>query len=169
MCAILAAIGPCWLACEAQETREAGGGDAGGPKLVPVETENTTGGTRSGDATPDAPQAPTTQGAAARKQPESIFGQWGFMIVLFGGMILLLFWSSRSKRKQEAKHKDMLAGLRKGDKIVTIGGIVGTVIEVRPEEITVKVDESNNVRMKFLRSAIRSVGEQARKAADESK
>ncbi len=167
---ILAAIGPAWGPCRAQETQKAGDSDAGGPKLVPVRTEDGTGGTGLEEGKPaETPNAPTTQRAPARKQSDSIFGQWGFMIVLFGGMILLLFWSSRSRRKQQSKHKQMLAALRKGDKVVTIGGIVGTVIEVRPEEITVKVDESNNVRMKFVRSAIRSVGEQARKGGEPGK
>jgi preprotein translocase subunit YajC len=68
----------------------------------------------------------------------------------------------RGRRKQEAKRKEMLSNLKKGDKIVSIGGIIGTVIEAKPEEITVKVDETNNVRMKFARWAIRGVGEDAK-------
>jgi preprotein translocase subunit YajC len=56
----------------------------------------------------------------------------------------------------------MLSSLRKGDKITTIGGVVGTVMEVRDDEITVKVDESGNVRMKFARWAIRGVGDLAK-------
>jgi len=164
---ILAAIGPTWTCGRAQETRKA---DEVGPKLVPAKTEETAGGTEAPKGAPaETSRAPATQPAPVRKQSDSIFGQWGFMIILFGGMLLLLFWSSRSRRKQESKHKQMLASLKKGDKVVTIGGIVGTVIEVRPEEITVKVDESNNVRMKFVRSAIRSAGEQAGKGAEPGK
>ena len=56
----------------------------------------------------------------------------------------------------------MLSSLKKGDKITSIGGIVGTVIEVRDDEVTVKVDETGNVRMKFARWAIRGVGDAAR-------
>jgi preprotein translocase subunit YajC len=167
---ILAAIGPTWTCGRAQETRKADEGDAGGPKLVPAKTEGGTGGTGSEEGkTAETTKETTKEPVPVRKQSDSIFGQWGFMIILFGGMLLLLFWSSRSRRKQESKHKQMLASLNKGDKVVTIGGIVGTVIEVRPEEITVKVDESNNVRMKFVRSAIRSVGEQARKGGEPAK
>jgi preprotein translocase subunit YajC len=51
---------------------------------------------------------------------------------------------------------------KKGDKITTIGGVIGTVVEVREDEVMVKTDESANVRMKFARWAIRGVGEDAR-------
>jgi preprotein translocase subunit YajC len=83
-------------------------------------------------------------------------------LVLLGGVVLMWVWMGRGRRKQEAKRKEMLSNLRKGDKIVTIGGIIGTVIEVRPDEVTVKVDETNNVRMKFTRRAIAAVGEDAK-------
>jgi len=155
--------------CFAQTTQPAGTGDTG-PKLSPVQTEDAAGGGDSptiSDAPPSADSPPaTTQPMRRRKKDDSLFGQWGFMIIIIGGMLLMLFWSSRSRRKQEAKHRDMLSALKKGDKIVTIGGIVGTVIEVRADEVTIKVDETNNVRMKFVRSAIRTVGDTAKKDAE---
>ena len=75
----------------------------------------------------------------------------------------------RTQRKEAAKRKEMLSHLKKGDKIVSIGGVIGTVIEAKPEEITVKVDETNNVRMKFARWAIRGVGEEGKTNPDEDK
>ena len=63
----------------------------------------------------------------------------------------------------------MLNELKKGDKITTIGGIVGTVIEVRDDEVTVKVDETNNIRMKFARWAIRGVGATAKSEKGDEK
>jgi preprotein translocase subunit YajC len=92
------------------------------------------------------------------KQPQEM---WLFAVLL-GGVVLMWIWMGRGRRKQEAKRKEMLSNLKKGDKIVTIGGIIGTVIEVRPDEVTVKVDETNNVRMKFTRRAIAAVGEDAK-------
>jgi len=89
--------------------------------------------------------------------------------VMIGGVVLLYIWMGRSRRKQEAKRRDMLASLKKGEKVVTIGGIVGTVIEVKEDEVTVKVDETNNVRMKFVRKAIQSVGEEAKADTDTRK
>jgi len=100
-------------------------------------------------------------GGGKDKQPPS--GMENYLLpVLLGGVVLMWIWMGRGRRKQEAKRKEMLSNLKKGDKIVSIGGIIGTVIEAKPEEITVKVDETNNVRMKFARWAIRGVGEDAR-------
>jgi len=92
-----------------------------------------------------------------------------FIIILFGGMIFLFYWSSRSRRKQEAKRREMLAALKKGDKVTSIGGIVGTIMEIREDEVTVKVDENNNIRMKFARWAIRGIGDEAKTEAPDQR
>jgi preprotein translocase subunit YajC len=49
----------------------------------------------------------------------------------------------------------MLSALKKGDKIVTIGGIYGTIHTVKETTVIVKVDDS--VKLEFLRSAISSI------------
>ena len=84
------------------------------------------------------------------------------IFVMLGGVFLLYIFMGRSKRKQAAKRKEMLSGLKKGAKITTIGGIVGTVVEVRDNEVTVKVDETNNARLKLARWAIRGIGDEAK-------
>ena len=93
---------------------------------------------------------------------QSPFGGMPMLLILGLGMVALFWWSSRSRRKQESKRKEMLSSLKKGDKATSIGGIIGTVIEVREDEVLVKVDETNNVRMRFARWAIRGVGDQAK-------
>ena len=132
---------------------------------------------------PSATVSPTTPGAVESPvgktpttdsqpsaQPPSLFGGNNMMIWgLFALIILMFWWSSRSKKKQEQKHRDMLSGLKKGDKITTLGGIIGTVIEVRDDEVVVKVDETNNVRMRFIRGAIRDVGQGAKSDAPDQK
>ena len=82
-----------------------------------------------------------------------------FFVPLMVLMVLMYIWMGRSKRKEEKKRKDMLESLKKGDRITTRGGIIGTVIEVRENEVTIKVDETNNTRMKFARWAIMEVGQ----------
>ncbi|NBB95529.1 MAG: preprotein translocase subunit YajC [Planctomycetes bacterium] len=86
------------------------------------------------------------------------FSNMWFMVIMIGGFILLYWVMGSSRRKQAAKRREMLANLAKGDKIITIGGVVGTAVEVRDDEITVKVDDGT--RMKFARWAIRSAGEE---------
>ena len=75
-------------------------------------------------------------------------------IVLLG---VFLFFSSRTKKTQERKVQDMLSNLKRGDKVQTIGGIIGTVVEARETEVLVKVDETNNTKIKFSRKAIHRV------------
>ena len=48
----------------------------------------------------------------------------------------------------------MVQGLQKNDRIRTIGGILGTVVDIKDDEITLKVDESNNTKIKIVSSAI---------------
>ena len=51
----------------------------------------------------------------------------------------------------------MLDNLKRNDRVQTIGGILGTVVDVKDQEVSLKVDENNNVKMKFNRAAIKEV------------
>ncbi len=110
----------------------------------------------------DQPGEPGEPGEPEKAPPQSPFGGWGFPIMLLGGMGLLYFFSGRSRRKQAATRKEMLENLRKGDKVTSIGGVIGTVMDAREDEVIVKVDESSNTRMHFARWAIRGVGDTAK-------
>jgi preprotein translocase subunit YajC len=72
-------------------------------------------------------------------------------------VILFYFLFIRTKRTQDRKRQDMLGQLKKGDRVQTIGGILGTVIESRDNEVLLKVDESSNAKIRFARSAIHRV------------
>jgi preprotein translocase subunit YajC len=76
------------------------------------------------------------------------------LVLIFVIMYLLLF---RGPRKKQQKHKQMVQSLHKNDRVRTIGGIFGTVIDVRDDVITLKVDESNNTKIKVTSGAISSV------------
>ncbi|HXY33582.1 MAG TPA: preprotein translocase subunit YajC [Planctomycetaceae bacterium] len=76
------------------------------------------------------------------------------MIVFFYFLVFLP--QKRERQKQDQFHKN----LKKNDRVVTIGGVVGTIVNIEPEGklITLKVDD--NTRMSFLREAIqRKYGE----------
>lgn len=76
--------------------------------------------------------------------------------MLFFGLMLVLFYFIifRGPRKKQQEHRKMVQSLEKNDRVRTIGGIVGTVVDVRDDEITLKVDESNNTKIKIVPSAI---------------
>ena len=48
----------------------------------------------------------------------------------------------------------MVQSLKKNDRVQTIGGIFGTIVDIKGDEITLKVDESNNTKIKVVASAI---------------
>ena len=76
---------------------------------------------------------------------------WMFLGLMFVMMYFILF---RGPRKKQQQHKQMVQALAKNDRVRTIGGIIGTVVDVKDDEITLKVDESNNTKIKVLPSAI---------------
>ena len=73
------------------------------------------------------------------------------MLVVFYGVML------SGNRKEKKKRQEMLASIHKGDRAMTIGGILGSVVSVTDNEVTLKVDESANVKITVIRSAIQKV------------
>ncbi|MCP4453855.1 MAG: preprotein translocase subunit YajC [Planctomycetes bacterium] len=73
---------------------------------------------------------------------------WGLMIVM------MYFMMVRGPKKKQKQHTQMVEGLSKNDRIRTVGGIIGTVIEVKGEEVVLKIDESNNTKIRIAASAI---------------
>lgn len=71
------------------------------------------------------------------------------MIALFAVMII-------PQRKREKKIKDMLANLKPGDRVRTIGGIYGTITAIKDDVVTIYVGP-DKVRLVFIRGAIASV------------
>lgn len=82
------------------------------------------------------------------------------MSLVFLLLLIFMYFSWNSKRKQDRQKQRMIDEMKKGDRVQTIGGILGTVVEVRDGEVLVKVDESNNTKIKFSRSAINRVVEE---------
>jgi preprotein translocase subunit YajC len=80
-----------------------------------------------------------------------------FLIVIFGVLMFFLFSSSRTKKQEQKKRDDMLKNMKRGDRVMTVGGILGSIVEVRDSEILLKVDESSNTKIKFTRDAIKRV------------
>ena len=76
-----------------------------------------------------------------------------FLVILAFFYILII----RPQRRDQAKRKDLLKALKKNDRVVTIGGIIGIIANVTSDEkeVTLKVDD--NTRIKLLRSSIQSV------------
>ncbi len=75
------------------------------------------------------------------------------MVLIFGVMYFLLI---RPQQKKAKEHQSTIAGIRKGDRVVTSGGIIGVVHKVDSDaEVTVEIADNVNVRV--LRATIASI------------
>ena len=71
-------------------------------------------------------------------------------------VLLMYFMMIRPERKRRKKEKAMLDALKRGDRICTIGGIYGTIMDIKDDTITLSVGR-DNLSMVVARWAIRSV------------
>ena len=75
------------------------------------------------------------------------------LLIPLGFMFLIIYVIVfRPQVKAQKAHEQMLKNLRKNDEVVTTGGLFGTVVNVKPESITLRIDD--NVRVEVERSAI---------------
>ena len=75
------------------------------------------------------------------------------LIIMFA---LMYFFMIRPEKKRKKKEQEMLAALKRGDRICTIGGIYGTIADIKDDTITLTVGR-DNMSMVVTRWAIRSV------------
>lgn len=112
-------------------------------------------------------QTTSTTGAPATSQPVSeppgIFKNQLFPMILVIGVLFIFMF--RAKKKQDRQRNDTLEKLRPGQRVQTIGGILGVITQVNEKEVTVKVDETNNVKIKFSRNAIHRVQDEEKPEA----
>ncbi len=99
---------------------------------------------------------PMLMGASAGGTASGGSGQMVTTFITFGLVILIFYFLIiRPQSKKQKNAKKMLSALQKGNKVVTIGGIHGTVVAVKEQTTVVKVDD--NTKIEFTKSAIASV------------
>ncbi len=87
-----------------------------------------------------------------------------WMVFFFVVMYIIMI---RPQRLKEKKRQEMLSKLKKNDRVVTIGGIFGTVVNIRDKDVVLRVDDGNNVKLRILRSAVARVVEKDEDAGSE--
>jgi len=93
-------------------------------------------------------------GAGGAPPPSSFTKFFPLILLLLVGMILFsVFGQRRDRKKREA----MIKAVKKHDRVQTIGGVIGSIVEVKSNTVVLKVDESSNTRITFARSAIQQV------------
>ena len=89
---------------------------------------------------------------SAAPQGNLLFSLFPLLIILALGWFLMV----RPMKRQEHERQQLLAALKKNDKVVTSGGLIGIIasIKEKDDEVTLKVDESSNVRVRVTKSSI---------------
>ena len=77
---------------------------------------------------------------------------WSMFIMLILIIVVMWFFMIRPQRKQQKELQKFREGLQKGDKVVTIGGIYGTVVEVKEKTLLLEVD--SNVKIKVDKNSV---------------
>lgn len=90
------------------------------------------------------------QGAQGGGMSSSIL----MLVLMFAIFYFLLI---RPQQKRQKQRNAMLSALKKGDSVVTVGGLHGTIVELTEDKVTLRVNEQN--KMVFERSAINTIVE----------
>jgi preprotein translocase subunit YajC len=100
---------------------------------------------------------PTSQPSQQQQAPgwAQIFSSPFSLVLLL--LVLMMVMTTRSKKRQERERTDMLSGMKRGDRVQTIGGILGKVVDVEDQKVLLKVDESSNTKIWFRRDAVHRV------------
>lgn len=112
---------------------------------------------------------PFLQTAGAASSASTSGSLMGSMIPFLLIIVIFYFFLIRPQNKKQKETEKMLKALKKGDKVITIGGIHGVISSVKDNTVVVKVDD--NCKIEFNRSAISTVelsDEEKAKLADEA-
>ena len=95
--------------------------------------------------------APGGGDAGAAAQGGGLMGML-FPLAIF--VLIFYFFIIRPQRKRDKQHNNMIASINRGDEIITIGGFMGTVREVREDSFQIEIAEG--VRVRILKSAVQT-------------
>ena len=71
------------------------------------------------------------------------------LVIMIGGCFAIIYFVMiRPQRVREKQRKALIDNLKKNDKVVTIGGIHGVVVSCKDDEVTLKIDEALNVKIR---------------------
>ena len=83
-------------------------------------------------------------------------GGFGLLPIIFV-MVIFYFLLIRPQQKRAKQHRELLAAIRRGDKVVTTGGLTGTVVKVTDDVDTVDVEIATGVKVQIVRAMIADV------------
>lgn len=91
------------------------------------------------------------------KPPPSPAGMWVMPALLFAMIAFMLLTTRGQKKREKRERQAMYDRMAKNDRVLTIGGVLGTVMAVKDDEVVLKVDESTNTKMTFTKTAVQRI------------
>ncbi len=78
------------------------------------------------------------------------------LVMIVAMLAVFYFFMYRPQKKQEKESSDMRNNLQVGDEITTIGGIIGKIVSIKDETVTIETSNERN-KIRILRTAVRQV------------
>ncbi len=83
--------------------------------------------------------------------------RWGGFITLIAIFVIFYLLLILPQQKRQKQHKKMIEALKKGDEVVTMGGIHGTIVQLDDATLTLRIDKEKDIKIKLNRGAVSSV------------
>lgn len=120
--------------------------ETGEQEVMPINEEVTAG--QEGAANADATIATEEVTEETIEQPEpGFFGQYGMWIMIIAMIAIMYFFMWRPESKRRKQMEQFRNNLKKGDKIITAGGIYGVIKEVHETSLLIEVDSNVTLRI----------------------
>lgn len=84
-------------------------------------------------------------------------GPMELMFPLLLGIAFVYFFIIRPQKREQEEKQNLLAALKKNDRVLTTGGMYGTIVNIKEDEVTLSVDDQAKVKIRFAKSAIARV------------
>lgn len=106
---------------------------------------------------PGIPQAAEGGGAAPAAGDGGLFGgTFNFLLFMLPLIFLFMLLTQKPQQKEQQRQKKLLEELKKNDRVITAGGLLGTIVNISgdSEFVTIKIDENNNTKLQVLKQSI---------------
>ena len=125
--------------------------------LHTIIAQNTDGPAFAAQPAPGTTAAPGTASGTGSTAAAPRGGFDFITLALFGVILALIVSSLLGARREKKKYEEMMSSIKKNDQVRTAGGIIGSVVEVKPDVVVIKVDENSNTKITVARAKIEAV------------
>jgi preprotein translocase subunit YajC len=84
-------------------------------------------------------------------------GGMDIIFPLLLGVAFVYFFIIRPQKREQEEKQQLLSALKKNDRVVTTGGMFGTIVNIKEDEVTLRVDDQAKVKIRFAKAAIAKV------------